>query len=229
MSTLSVGDAERARTACARPSRTRTTRARTSPRRGRATTSATNASAPASSAARRARARRTARRRCGAPAARRSDSPASSARASSSSVVHVDADAVEQRRRQVALAGVGQHADDVAARRRAPRHLERRRRAWRRWRCRRRCLPACASSRARRSASLPLTGTISSTSPSATRLLGEAGDEVGAPALHQMRPELRVAGRRAAVASRGWRDAAAEQRRVVGLGRDDADRRRRPP
>ena len=80
-----------------------------------------------------------------------------------------------------------------------------------------------ASSRDRRSASAPATGTISSISLLGHGGLGEARDEVRAPALHQVRAEVRMALLRAAVGVARLRDAAAEHRRVVGLGRDDAD------
>ena len=86
-----------------------------------------------------------------------------------------------------------------------------------------------ASSRASRSASLPLHRHDLVDQPFGDRLLGEARDEVGAPALHQVRPELRMAGRGLAGGVARLADAAAEHRRVVGLGGDHADARRRPP
>ena len=58
-----------------------------------------------------------------------------------------------------------------------------------------------ASSRASRSASLPFTGTISSISPSATAVSVRRRDEVGAPALHQVGAEQRMAGARRAIGS----------------------------
>ena len=144
-------------------------------------------------------------------------------------VVHVVADVLEQRRRQVALAGVGQHADDVGAGRAAPRRRSVRRPTSRRSRCRRRCPPRVASARARRSASLAGAPARSRRSALGDGLLGQARDEVGAPALHQVRPEVRVARARAARRVARLRHAAAEHRRVVGLGGDDAGARHRPP
>ena len=64
---------------------------------------------------------------------------------------HVLADVLEQRRRQIALAGVGQHADDVRARLRAARDGRAPPRASRRSTCRRRCLRG-ARARARAAA-----------------------------------------------------------------------------
>jgi hypothetical protein len=51
-----------------------------------------------------------------------------------SSGVHRLRDVLEQGRRHVALAGIGQHADDVGAGRAATRDVERRGERWRRWR-----------------------------------------------------------------------------------------------
>ncbi len=129
-------DAQLSRTACAPTSRTRTTRARTSP--------------PARCGSRHPRAfppRRRARpRRARLPArwrgGRRVEAePRRRARDLQLLRVHVLADVLEQRRRQVALAGVGQHADDVRARLGALRDRRAPRPAWRHSRCRRRCLP----------------------------------------------------------------------------------------
>ena len=78
---------------------------------------------------------------------------------------------------------------------------------------------------ASRSASSPATGTISSTSCSATAVSVRRETKSGAPALHQVRPEVRMALGRPAGRVARLRHAAAQHRRVVGLGRDDADAR----
>src|SRR5690606_29348341 len=47
------------------------------------------------------------------------------------------------------------------------------------------------------------------------RILGELGDEVGRPALHEMRPEQRMALARPAIMRWRLRDTARQHRRVV--------------
>ncbi len=55
----------------------------------------------------------------------------------------------------------------------------------------------------------------------ANRVFRELGNEVRAPALHQVRTEERMAPRRRTVGPARLRDAAAEELRVVGLAHDD--------
>ena len=52
-------------------------------------------------------------------------------------------------------------------------------------------------------------------------ILGQFRNEVGAPALHQVRPEQRMALLRRAVGEALLANAAAENLRVVGLAHDD--------
>ncbi len=68
----------------------------------------------------------------------------------SSSRIHVLADVLEQRRRLIALAGIGQHAEDVGSGGRRARDRRAPPPAWRRSRSRRKCPPSVASARAKR-------------------------------------------------------------------------------
>ena len=160
-------------------SRTRTTRARTA-RPARRATSVRRRSASAVGVERRRRGSARPPARGGAAGASKRQQRR---RARDLELLgrHLLADALEQRRRQVALAGVGQHAEDVGARlaRGAPPRAPPP--ASRRSRCRRRCLPAArarapgATPRRRRPAR------SRRSSPAVDGVLGQPGDEVRAP------------------------------------------------
>ncbi|MNF86665.1 hypothetical protein D3C84_691100 [compost metagenome] len=61
--------------------------------------------------------------------------------------------------------------------------------------------------------------------PEAARILGQLGNEIRGPALHQVRAERRVAVQRPALGIAQLGDAAAQQRRIVRFADHDAGRR----
>ena len=208
-----------AQTACAPTSRTRTTPARTAPPARRGSTSSTKRSRSgvergrcgidrdAAGARRRAAARRSGTRR----------------RARDLDLLgrHLLADVLEQRRRQITLARVGQHAHDVAARGRARRAI------CERGRERRAARGADEDAfAARELARQPQRvgaghGHDLVDEPGAHGVLGELRDEIRRPALHQVRTELRVAPVGVPSASRGCGMPLPSTGELSGSAADD--------
>ena len=135
-------------------------------------------------------------------------------------VVHVLFDALEQRRGHVAFACIRQHADDVRTGFGTFCYLQcRRHRGAARRTGKDPFLPRQRETEFDRFVTVDRYDLIDQAL--AARRLGEARDEVGAPALHQVRAEIRMALARVAQGIPRLRYTTAEHGGVVGLGRDN--------